>query len=118
MIKRILYSMIVAAIIGFFTTGCSKEEGILQITINDVSSRITGIPADVKRGAEMEITGTQLQNVQQIIFGLLVIRKIDMTITETSIIIRAPFTVALGENEIVLVFPGGDRAFTSINVTG
>jgi hypothetical protein len=118
MIKRILYSMIVAAIIGFFTTGCSKEEGIIQITINDVSSRITSIPANVKLGAEMEITGTQLQDIQQVIFGLVVIRKIEMTITETSIIFRAPYTVALGENEIVLVFPGGDRAFASINVTG
>ncbi|MBN1417018.1 MAG: hypothetical protein JW973_18120 [Bacteroidales bacterium] len=116
MIKKIVYPMFVAAILGLLATGCKEEEGIIEITIHDVSSRITGMPDFTGTGAEMEINGTQLQNIERIIFGDVVVRRIEMTVTETSIKFNTPAIAPLGENKIVLVFPGGDRAFTSVDV--
>ncbi len=116
MVRKIYYPVMIAAILCMFTIGCSEKEGLIEISINDVSSRITNIPASAQLGAELTITGNQLGDIERVIFGDVAIRKLELTITETSITLIVPVTAALGITEVVLVFPGADRAFTSVTV--
>jgi hypothetical protein len=117
MVRKILYFMTMAVVLGLFTISCEdKNEGIQQIQIIDVSSRITGVPAFSGAGAEIEITGTRLEEVERIIFGVYVVRKIEIDTTDTGIKFTVPAQVGEGENDVVLVFAGGERAFTTIMV--
>ncbi len=117
MVRKILYFMTIAAMLGLLIIGCEdKNEGIQQIQIVDVSSRITGVPAFSGAGAEIEIQGTRLEEVERIIFGVYVVRKIEIDTTDTGISFIVPGQVGVGENEVVLVFPGNERAFTTITI--
>jgi hypothetical protein len=117
MIRKIYIPVIIAAILSMFALGCSEKEGLIEMSINDVSSRITNIPASVPLGDTMIISGTQLGDIERVIFGSVAIRKSDLiTMTDTNISLVVPVTAALGITEVVLVFPGADRAFTSVTV--
>jgi hypothetical protein len=117
MVRKILYFITIAAILGLFIIGCEeKNSGIIQEEIVDVSSRITAVPDFSGAGAEIEITGDHLEEVERIIFGVYVVRKIEIDTTDTGIKFIVPAQVGEGENEVVLVFPGNERAFTTVMI--
>src|SRR4030043_1048083 len=117
MVRKILYFMTIAAMLGLFIIGCEdKNEGIKQEEIIDVSSRITGVPEFSGAGAEIEIEGTRLYEVERIIFDVYVVRKIEIDTTDTGIKFLVPAQVGTGENEVIFVFPGNELAFTTVMI--
>ncbi len=117
MVRKLIYFTLITAAFGLFLIGCNEEnEGIIETPIVDVSARITNMPAVTGAGAVLSIGGTQLDNVERIIFGLYVVRKIEIESTETGIKFNVPAQVALGMNDVTFVFPGAERAFDSILV--
>ncbi len=109
--------MTITAMLGLFIIGCEDEnEGQKQVEIIDVSSRITGVPAFSGAGAEIEIEGTGLTEVERIIFDVYVVRKIEIDTTDTGISFIVPAQVGEGENEVAFVFPNNEIAFATIMI--
>lgn len=117
MIRKILYFMTMAAVLGLIIISCEDEnEGIKQVDMVDVSSRITGVPEFSGAGAEIEITGTRLEEVERIIFGVYVIRKIEIDTTDTGIKFNVPAQIGEGENDVAFIFPDNEIAFTKVMI--
>src|SRR4030043_661123 len=117
MVRRILYFITIAAMLGLFIIGCEdKNEGIKQEEITDVSNRITGVPEFSGAGAEIEIQGTRLYEVERIIFDIYIVRKIEIDTTDTGISFIVPAQVGEGENEVAFIFPDNEIAFATIMI--
>lgn len=116
MIRRITYFLMVALAVLLLTIRCEKPEGIIQEDIVDVTSRITSFPEILGTGDTVVIEGTRLNEVVRVIFGNLTISKYELIYTPNGIKFQIPALVPNGENEVVLVFSGNERAFKKITV--
>ena len=117
MVRKILYFMTIAAMLGLFIIGCEDEnEGIKQVQIVDVSSRITGVPAFSGAGAKIEIEGTGLTEVERIIFDVYVVRHLEIDTTDTGISFIVPAQVGEGENDVAFIFPNNEIAFAKVMI--
>jgi len=99
-------------------TGCLNDDDAVKTSMNDVSSRITGFSSDITgAGASFSINGSHMDEVDRVFIGNAVIAKKSFTtVSESGITFNVPLTVPLGENEVIVVYPGSDRAFSSIEV--
>lgn len=81
----------------------------------DVSSRLTGFGSEVT-GAESSLTvnGNDLSEVVLVNMGGIWVDEYEAT--ETAVTFVVPASVAIGMNEVVLVFSGNERATSSIEV--
>lgn len=113
-IKKI--TLMMTAVVATFIISCDNDDAITQ-SVSDVSSRITGFSSEITGpGATFTINGTELGSAQRIVFGSDVVPARSMTITETGITFNVPLEAAFGQNNIVIMFPGGERAFSQIKV--
>jgi hypothetical protein len=81
----------------------------------DVSNRITGQVPDVAgAGADLAILGSNLSGVTMVYIGGLWIN--DFTATDSEVAFAVPANIAIGENDLVLVFPGPERAHIMVEV--
>lgn len=116
-IRKVTTMMLSAVIAGFFIMGCDNDDAITY-SVTDVSSRITGFNKDVTGpGASLTINGSEMDKVVRIFIGNEVITQNSFTeVTPNSITFNVPLTVSLGESEVLVVYGGNERAFTSITV--
>jgi hypothetical protein len=98
------------------TIRCEKPEGIIQEDIVDVTSRITSCPEILGTGDTVVIEGAQLNDVVRVIFGNLTISRYELVYTPNGIKFQIPALAPNGENDVVLVFSGNERAFKKITV--
>jgi hypothetical protein len=116
--RKILLIVLMPLFIVALTTGCSKEDEAITFSVVDVSSRITGFSNQkAGTGATLTINGTQLDRVQRLAVGEIIVpAKNFVEVTESSLTFTVPSSAAIGVNDILLVFPGQERAFSSIEV--
>lgn len=98
--------------------GCSNEDDAITLSMSDVSSRITGFSSTVTgAGASLTLNGSQMDKVLRIFMNNAVVTPQGFTsVSESSITFNVPLAVELGENNVLVVFPGSERAFAKINV--
>lgn len=119
-ISRSISLLFVFAVL-LVTTRCSDEEGITY-SLSDVSSRVSGFSNDLTGpGAELTVNGSQLENVNKIFVGTQgVLARNFVSQTESAITFVVPTAVVpnTGDEltEVMLVFPGSERAFKDIKV--
>jgi len=116
--KKIISLLIAPLLVFVLATGCLNDEDAIQFSLTDVSSRITGFSSEITgAGASLTISGSQMDQVQRVFMEDFVIPKKSFTsVTEAGITFNVPLSVPLGENEVLIVFPGSERAFSSIEV--
>lgn len=117
---RPLISLLIPSISLLFLISCEDYSEKLsgtnpEGTAIDVSNRITGFsPEFAGAASELTVLGTNLSKVTMIYFGGFWIN--DFTATETQVVFTVPANVAIGENEMSLVFQGSERASKSVEV--
>jgi hypothetical protein len=96
---------------------CADDEGVTYEVV-DVSDRISGFASEViGPGAQLTINGSGLDRVQRIcIQTSCVPAKLFNSASESSIVFTVPSGVALGESDVLLVFPGQERGYANITV--
>ena len=94
------------------TIGCTNEEDAITYSMTDVSSRITGVSSEITgAGATWTINGSQMDNVARVFFQNFVVpAKAFTNISASSITITVPTSAPLGENDVLVVFAGSERA--------
>ncbi|HRJ30076.1 MAG TPA: IPT/TIG domain-containing protein [Cyclobacteriaceae bacterium] len=118
--KKIIFILFVC-MAALSTTRCNNDEGI-TFSMKDVSARVTGFSnPKTGPGAELTITGSQLETVQRIFIGTERILKKDfVSQTESAITFNVPTTVGTHTDgtltDVLVVFNGPERAFTKIEV--
>lgn len=81
----------------------------------DVSSRITGFsPEKAGAGAVLTVNGNNLSEVIRVYMGQLWVD--DFEATASAVTFTVPPNISLGQNTVVLVFAGAERATSSIEV--
>jgi len=112
-----IFSILCVSAAMLLTTRCKEEEG-LTYNVNDVSTRVTGFGSEkTGAGAELIINGTKLQNVDRVFIGNDVVRSaLFVSQTESQIVLNVPTSVTLGMKDVLVVFPGPDRAYEEIEV--
>lgn len=117
---RALLSLLIPCLSLLFLISCEDYSEKLtgtnpEGTAIDVSNRITGFsPEFAGAASELTVLGNSLSKVTMIYFGGFWID--DFSATETQVVFTVPANVAIGENEITLVFQGSERAATSVEV--
>lgn len=111
---RKIYSILFASILMLaLTQGCTNEEDAITYSMNDVSTtRITGVSSDITgAGASWTISGSQMDKVVRVFFENFVIpAKAFTNVSESSITLTVPTSAPLGENDVLIVFAGPERA--------
>ena len=102
-------------------TGCEEDPTdrlmgqIAQGNTVDVSNRIAGFNSALTgAGATLVATGTDLSQVKRVMVAGILARDVEATDTEVSFIV--PETAPIGDQEVVFIFSGAERAYTSIEV--
>ena len=115
MIRKILYFILVPVIILLVIT-CKDDQGVINDSITDVSSRIISIPDTVGTGDTIFIEGTDFGDLIRVICGEDAVPRQNIIFTSNGIKFRMPQSLSNGMNVIVLVFPDFARASDSIYV--
>ena len=97
---------------------CTNEDEAITIGMTDVSSRITGFSSEVTgAGAPLTVTGSQMDQVQRVFIGNLVVpKKAFNDVSGSGFTFNVPSTIGVGDQEVLFVWPGPERGFTSIEV--
>lgn len=113
---RIFPILLVSAVM-LISAACSDDEAITY-KVTDVSSRVSGFSnTETGPGAPLTINGSELGSVERIFVGNEVIRARNFVDhTDASITFNVPTAVSLGLNNVLVVFPGSERAYASIQV--
>lgn len=116
-INKILTMILFPAIAVALVIGCSGDDGVTY-SMKDVSSRISGLSSTSPgQGATLVVSGSGLDDVVRIFVGDVVVAQQDfVSQEESSLTFIVPPNSNLGENELLLVWPGPDRGFASVNV--
>lgn len=117
-IRKIIALVIAPLLVLTLTTNCLNDDDAIQFSMTDVSSRITGFSSAITgAGASLTISGSQMNRVQQVFMeGFVIPKKAFTSVTESEITFNVPLSVPLGENEVLIVFTGSERAFKYIEV--
>jgi len=101
------------------TMNCTHEDDAITTSMKDVSTRITGYGTETAgKGAPLTVTGSELDKVLRVFIGNVVVPARAFTSVEaSSITFTVPASAALGENDVLFVFEGSERAFSSVEVT-
>ena len=99
------------------TNNCSDDEGVTY-SVQDVSSRVTGFGSTVTgAGAYLTINGSRMDEVLRVFIGTAgVPARLFTEVTESGITFQVPLSVVLGMQEVLVVYGGNARAFSSIEV--
>jgi hypothetical protein len=117
--NKIISAILAPALIFAFSAGCDKtEEESVTYELNDVSANITGFGSDLTGpGAPLTVNGVALNEVVRIcVSNFCVPKKLFTAASESSITFSVPQNTPLGTQQVMLVYPGADRAFKSISV--
>lgn len=115
--RKIFALLLVPVMIMGLTTRCSDDEAITT-GISDVSGRVTGFATPkAGTGAPLTVNGSQLDKIERIAVGTVVIPKKSFTaVSESSLTFIMPASAPVGSNELLFMYPGTERAFSSIDV--
>jgi hypothetical protein len=115
--RKILAFLLAPVIIIGLMINCSDEEGVTY-KVKDVSSRVTGYTTPkAGTGAPLTVTGSGLDRVTRIAVGNIIVpAKTFTTVSESSITFTVPAGAAIGENNMLFMFPGSEKAFSMIEV--
>jgi hypothetical protein len=119
--KRITSIVFVSAALALLSIRCSDDEAVTY-SAKDVSSRLTGF-SNTKSGpgAELTISGSQLESVQRIFIGTQKIAAKDfLAHSESGITFTIPTSATPNVNDektaVLLVFNGSERAYSEIQL--
>lgn len=113
--------MLVSAALGLLSIRCSDDEAITY-SASDVSSRLTGFSNTRSGpGAQLTISGSQLENVQRIFIGTQKVAAKDfLAHSESAITFTVPTSSTPNVNNektaVLLVFNGSERAYSEIQL--
>lgn len=115
-INKIVSMSLVFLLMLATATNCS-EDGVTY-SLKDVSNRISGFGSPiVGAGANLTVTGTDLDKVVRVAVGNLVVpSRLFVEATPTSLTFPVPGQAVFGETTLLFVFPGSERATSSIEV--
>lgn len=112
-----LGSMLLPVLLLIILTNC-KDDDAITYSVTDVSDRITGLSSTAPgQGAILTINGSQMDEVVRLFVGDEVVTKNNfISQDESSITIEVPPASALGENELLVVWPGSARGKATLEV--
>ena len=115
---RKIFSIGLAATIIALAINCTNEDEAITIGMTDVSSRLTGFSSEVTgAGAPLSVTGSQMDQVQRVFIGNLVVPKKAFTnVSGSGFTFNVPSTIGVGDQQVLFVWPGSERGFSSIEV--
>jgi hypothetical protein len=117
--NKIISAILAPALIIVFSAGCDKtEDESITYELNDVSSKLSGFGSEITGpGAPLTVNGSELNEVVRIcVASFCVPKKLFTTGSESSITFSVPQNTPLGDQRVMLVYPGSDRAFKTISV--
>jgi hypothetical protein len=115
--KKIV-SILMALLIVTVGFNCSNEDEAITHSMSDVSSRISGFGSDITgAGASLSVNGSQMDKVLRVFIGDLVVpAKAFTNVSESGFTFSVPPTAGVGVAKVMLVWPGSERGFTSIEI--
>jgi hypothetical protein len=110
--KKIYSILFVPVMMLALILGCTDDDAITYSMDDVTETRITGVSSDVTgAGASWTINGSQMDKVTRVFFENFVIPAKTFTdVSESSITLTVPTSAPLGENDVLIVFAGSERA--------
>lgn len=109
--------MLLPAIVAAIIISCDNEEAITY-SGTDVSSRISALSSTAPgQGADLTITGSQMDEVLRVFVGNVVVTKSNFLSQDASgVTFTVPSTSALGQNKLLVVWPGSATGNKTLDV--
>lgn len=110
--------MLMALLMILVVFNCTNEDDAITHSLSDVSSRITGFGSEITgAGASLTVNGSQMDKVLRVFIGDLVVPSKTFTnVSESGFTFSVPPTASVGVAKVMLVWPGSERGFTTIEV--
>jgi hypothetical protein len=113
-----ILSVLMASFMMAIIFQCTNDDDAITYSVTEVNDRVTGFGTEkAGTGAPLTVNGSNLDKVVRLFVGNLVVPAKSFTsVSESSITFTVPSASSVGDNQLLFIFPGSERAFSSIEV--